>query len=410
MIHVCYALYDRHGTYSKFVGASMCSLFENTREPVTIHILHDETLTELNRKKFVELTAAYNQTVEFHRATLNDEVNELMKMFTFSPASLYRLQMGELLPPTVEKAIYFDADIIIDLDVKELWDEIGDEDFFGAVLDAGIAVEEWQAYKRFAVVTKGYVRREDYFNSGVWAVNLKKLRAIKNFNRTMIEKYYSAPKDFPAYDQCTLNYFYSTHYKKLPKRYNLQLVMERRMGLRKSEQGGAVCHYICRSLSARSRDEFDQLFWHYFVKTPWFDEKFFLRAIEGFQAAAATQQTTLMKALYTCREKIFWAPECLTDRLRDQLTALGIDEESIRRDYLLTNEFTGQILRKFEAMDEPPFPMDIAREVFLVYEENLRSYRHCVELEYGSVSNYLELVLGIGPDEIETLERCYLEY
>ena len=92
------------------------------------------------------------------------------------------------------------------------------------------------------------------------------------------------------------------------------------------------------------------------------------------------------------------------------LTALGIDEESIRRDYLLTNEFTGQILRRFEAMDEPPFPMDIAREVFLVYEENLRSYRHCIELEYGSVSNYLELVLGIGPDEIETLERCYLEY
>ena len=92
------------------------------------------------------------------------------------------------------------------------------------------------------------------------------------------------------------------------------------------------------------------------------------------------------------------------------LTALGIDEESIRQDYLLTNEFTGRILRKFEAMGEPPFPMDVAREVFLVYEENLRAYRHCVELEYGSVPNFLELALGVGPDEIETLERYYLEY
>jgi len=92
------------------------------------------------------------------------------------------------------------------------------------------------------------------------------------------------------------------------------------------------------------------------------------------------------------------------------LTALGIDDDSIMRDYLLTNEFTGKLLQEMEAMDEPPFPADIAREVFFVWEENLRFYRHCVELEYGSIMNFLELALGVGPDEIETLERYYLEY
>lgn len=91
------------------------------------------------------------------------------------------------------------------------------------------------------------------------------------------------------------------------------------------------------------------------------------------------------------------------------LTALGIDEESIRRDYLLTNEYTGRTLDKFAAMDAPPFPMDIAKEVFLVYEENLRFYQSCVELEYGSVMNFLEIALGVGPDEIETLEQFYLQ-
>ena len=326
MIHVCYSLYDKDGTYSKFVGASMCSVFENTREPVTIHILHDETLTELNRRRFIELTEHYAQTIEFHRATLNAEVNELMKTFTLSPASLYRLQMGDLLSPTVDRAIYFDADTIIELDVKELWDEIGDEDFFGAVLDAGVTTEHWQTYKRFPIITEGHVRRDDYLNAGVLIFNLKKLRSIKNFNRMMIESYHDAPNFFVAHDQDLLNYFYGTQYKKLPNRYNLQLVMERRMGLRKPARGGGCYHYICHSLSARSRDEFDRLFWYYFIKTPWFDEKFFLKAIEDFQAAAATQQMNLMKALYTCRQKIFWAPECLKDRLLDQLKALGIDD------------------------------------------------------------------------------------
>ena len=92
------------------------------------------------------------------------------------------------------------------------------------------------------------------------------------------------------------------------------------------------------------------------------------------------------------------------------LTALGIDEDTILRDYMLTNEFTGKLLEGFAAMDEPPFPLDVAQEVFLVLEENIRFYVNCLEIEYGSVMNFLEIVLGVGPDEIETLERYYLEW
>ena len=92
------------------------------------------------------------------------------------------------------------------------------------------------------------------------------------------------------------------------------------------------------------------------------------------------------------------------------LTALGIDEETIRRDYMLTNEFTGKLMDGFAGMESPPFAMDVAREIFLVFEENIKFYVNCLELEYGSVLNYLELALGIGPDEIETLESYYLEW
>ena len=92
------------------------------------------------------------------------------------------------------------------------------------------------------------------------------------------------------------------------------------------------------------------------------------------------------------------------------LTALGIDQETIMTDYLLTNTFTQRLLDQFAAMENPPFGMDLAREVFLVYPQNLRLYRDCVELEYGSLMNYLELALNVGPAEIETLERYYLEW
>ena len=91
------------------------------------------------------------------------------------------------------------------------------------------------------------------------------------------------------------------------------------------------------------------------------------------------------------------------------LTALGFDEDTIFRDYLLTNEFTQGLMDRVTAMEHPPFSADIAREVFFVREENLRTYGKLLELEYGSVPAYMELVLGVGPDEIETLETLYLD-
>ena len=63
MIHVCYALFDRDGTYSKFIGTSILSMFENTQEKVTIHLIHDSTLTDENRKKFMRLVLDYDQDI-----------------------------------------------------------------------------------------------------------------------------------------------------------------------------------------------------------------------------------------------------------------------------------------------------------------------------------------------------------
>ena len=66
MVHVSYAMTDKNGTYSKYIGTSMCSLFERTNSWVTIHILHDDTLTEKNRDYFMELTRNYGQQIFFY--------------------------------------------------------------------------------------------------------------------------------------------------------------------------------------------------------------------------------------------------------------------------------------------------------------------------------------------------------
>lgn len=65
-IQVCYAIHDSDGSYAKFIGTSMDSILENTTAPVAFHILHDDTLTALNREKFQQLVDYYGATVAFY--------------------------------------------------------------------------------------------------------------------------------------------------------------------------------------------------------------------------------------------------------------------------------------------------------------------------------------------------------
>ncbi|MBQ3442117.1 MAG: hypothetical protein IJG33_02605 [Selenomonadaceae bacterium] len=146
----------------------MLSIFENIDTPfhlpsITVHILHDNTLTQDNREKFICIAERYNQLVEFHnveelcadriRAIYQGFPNADKKRFTIG--TFYRLFVPFVLPETIEKAIYLDGDIIVNLDIKELW-QIDLED------------------KPLGVVN--YHPKTRWFNAGVLFMNSRVLR------------------------------------------------------------------------------------------------------------------------------------------------------------------------------------------------------------------------------------------
>ena len=225
MIHVCFCFHDKTGHYSKFTGTTILSIFENTNSEVTVHILHDNTLTPENRDKFIYLAGRYGQLVKFYNV---EELcqNELEKFSRSFPivnnhhatiGMLYRFLLPQLLSLDIDKVIYLDSDIIVNLDIKELWQiELGDK-----IL---AAVPEISHYKTndymkhaFKLCDDGIVKCEDYFNSGVLVMNLKLLRAeeiIMDGLRfcTQNPRYQGYP------DQDILNYCFSTATLKLPNK------------------------------------------------------------------------------------------------------------------------------------------------------------------------------------------------
>ena len=271
MIHICYSLYDGDGHYSKFTGTSMLSMFENTRAEVTIHLLHDGSLTDDNRKKFLITVEKYNQKIKFYdvEETCAKELANFRKRYPNLSkkyqAIMYRLWLPKFLD--VEKIIYLDSDTIINLDINELWQIELSENVLAAVTESENGID---CNFFFPICRDGVVKAKDYFNSGVLIIDVEKLRdAQKKIAHALI---FVVQHRYLYIDQDILNYCFSTQTLKLPTKFNSLIMQARNKNDFVTEN--RICHFAGDSLTLNGGDEFNRLWLKYFLKTAWLDNTF----------------------------------------------------------------------------------------------------------------------------------------
>ncbi|MBR1858079.1 MAG: hypothetical protein IJ797_01095 [Selenomonadaceae bacterium] len=274
MIHICYGLYDKNGHYSKFVGTSILSVFENTQSDVTVHILHDNTLNSDNRDKFIYLAGRYNQQVKFYNveSMAFNKIESIKQYFSnaltskYSIATMYRLLISDILPKNIGKAIYLDADIIVNRNINDLWSIDISNYPIAAFPEINTGVNHFlDKY----VIDCGMVEIKDYFNAGVLLINLEYCRNNQNLIDEGINFIYSHP-ECKYFDQDILNYCFSKNYFKLSNDFNIYVPIER-INNRPNKICCAIYHYVSHSLQFDISDIFNRLYFEYFVKTPWFN-------------------------------------------------------------------------------------------------------------------------------------------
>ena len=284
MIHVCFGLHDGNGRYSKFVGTTMASIFENTLAPVTIHILHDDTLTADNRDKFSYLAGRHGQQVKFHNVEkiCADEINFLREKLAdkiklrFSIGAFYRLLMKKILAPfQIDKAIYLDADIVVNLDIDELWRQDLKNFPLAAVPEVDATLNN-MVQKKFLIDAK-IVKREDYFCSGVIVFNLDALD--DKFFHDGVQFLVDNPK-CESPDQDILNAFFAANYLKLEQKFDSFVLSDRR---KKFPVTKKIYHYAGHCLELKPNDAYNKLFMKYFAQTPWLDADALFGIGEGFR-------------------------------------------------------------------------------------------------------------------------------
>ncbi|WP_297569137.1 glycosyltransferase family 8 protein [uncultured Anaerovibrio sp.] len=326
-IHVCYALNDISGNYTKFIGTSLCSLFENTSNHVAVHILHDDTLTDENRNRLVNMTKQYGQEVFFYNILLYPAmVNFIDKMnriyMSRYQGMFYRLGVGIMLPSNLDRIIYLDADVIVHMDIAKLWNVPLGEANIAGVSDSFIAMLPSELAP--ILIKNGVVAQNEYFNSGVLIMNMKYFRERPQIVDDMIDFLlgHENCREYP--DQDFLNYSFNKSCLHLPMEFNFLVNYARLKNISREE---AIFHYAGGAIKLDASDHFSALFWHYLYKTPWQNEITVLNSLAelGKVCRELSEKTAVLKLLLERPRRIFFGSRALCSNLDSSLEGTFYD-------------------------------------------------------------------------------------
>lgn len=163
--------------YAPFLAVALNSAIKNASpkrqyKAIVLHQGLNETniakLNSLGTDNFkIELTP-----MKANFEALDDRMSNRLRCDYFTLTIYFRLFIPAMFPQ-YDKGIYIDSDVVLTDDIAKLYDiNIGDN-FIGACNDLSISdIPPLVAYTENAVG----VRKEEYINSGVLLMNLKKLR------------------------------------------------------------------------------------------------------------------------------------------------------------------------------------------------------------------------------------------
>lgn len=220
-IHICMGLHDPHGTYSVNVLIVMYSVIHKTSSRVKFHIFIDDSVSEANKEKMRKLTNGTQHEIEFCMVDMEKYNIEGDFIQEYTVGALMRLLIPDVLPD-LTKTIYMDADLLINKDVAELWNIDITDVALAAVSDSGATERNTGEM----IIREGYVRAEDYFNSGLLLLNLDKIREMGVLVEMAME-YLDSHRHSMWPDQDALNYIYRDSKILIDECWNILVPIER---------------------------------------------------------------------------------------------------------------------------------------------------------------------------------------
>lgn len=361
IIHIGFGLHDKDGHYSVWVGTVMQSIIDHTDSKLCFHILHDETVSEENKRKLAQVAHQKGDVVEFYK--IDHTEFECIKdcTQTFTIGCMFRCMLAELLP-NLSKMIYLDADLFVNRDIKELWDVDIREYCLAGVVDEGVI--------NFSIpdILNEYpnIYRNQYFNSGVLFMNLDKIRE-KGHLKELVVDFLVNNREATYPDQDALNVLFHNKILYLDSSWNRFVSLHREDN--KDNLDNAVFHYAGKnSLILYSQSKIDMEYFKTICRTPWsnYEIDHQINGCVGRLTDRINQYEKMMYRLSVSGVKhIFYGEENFMVREIYKLIKLGKDDYRVLKQ---ARNYDDDILpcKNLEALEEECGPIII----FVRYESD----------------------------------------
>jgi lipopolysaccharide biosynthesis glycosyltransferase len=255
VINIVFAL---DNNFVRHCAAAMASILDNHKilsEDDEIHFFILGNLTNYNKELLLSLRRIQNFKCAF--IAMDESQFKKVPLEGRSITLCYRLVIPEVMPENVDKVIHLDCDLILNTDIKKLWDINIDGYLLSAVLD--------EPHEN---------KKKTYFNAGVMVFNIKKLREFdfRNKWRSYVDNLSENTK-LKYYDQDILNDILDGNVFFLPpnwnvEKYNLEKFFS---NYKESEKNLYIIHYTTQAKPwlPLSNHPFKHLYIRYAKMTPW---------------------------------------------------------------------------------------------------------------------------------------------
>lgn len=256
-IPIFYACDDRFVRYSI---VSIYSLIQNASKAhrYHIHVLHTE-ISEENQKLVLALQNDQFQ-ISFDDVTqyLTSISEKLPIRDYYSKTTYFRLFIAEMFPE-YDKAIYIDADTIVQGDVSKLYEtDIGDA-YLGACHEQ--VMIQTDVFGTYVEKVIG-ISRHNFFNAGMLLINCDRFRV--GFVLDKFIEYLHIYDFVVTQDEDYLNLICKDHVYWLDQRWNTEIFGEIAYPIQEAN----ILHYIMTSKPWCYEDcRFGEIFWSYAEKT-----------------------------------------------------------------------------------------------------------------------------------------------
>lgn len=254
------------------LGVMMHSLcVNNEKEELHFHIIVDDTVTE-QQKDELRTVVPEDGTIDFYLINIeNIRQYLIVRVENFPVPIYYRLLMAKILPETIKKVLYLDADIIVRHDLSELWNTS-----LEGLAVAGVPNASFINHCE----RLGYASNLGYFNSGVLLFNLDYIRN-KELTKQFIYYIKANPEKLIMPDQDVLNYVLRDCKLMLSVRNNAQEEFYRippvikyvdDQSLEEGIRNPNIVHYTgIKPWNSNSRHPLKNLYYNYKNATIWRD-------------------------------------------------------------------------------------------------------------------------------------------